>query len=64
MVRGNGDAENLPPSDVLDFVGHRFFLTHGHLYRIYAGYDTLITSAAAMGADAALFGHTHVPLKK
>jgi putative phosphoesterase len=63
-VRGNGDFENLPPSDVLEFAGHRFFLTHGHLYRVHNGYDTLISSAAAMEAEAALFGHTHVPLKK
>jgi putative phosphoesterase len=63
-VRGNGDAENLPSSDILEFADHRFFLTHGHLYRVHGGYDTLITSAASMGADAALFGHTHVPLKR
>jgi putative phosphoesterase len=63
-VRGNGDFENLPPSDVLEFAGHRFFLTHGHLYRVHNGYDILISSAAATGADAALFGHPHVPLTK
>jgi putative phosphoesterase len=63
-VRGNGDAENLPSSGILEFADHRFFLTHGHLYRVHNGYDTLISSAKSMGADAALFGHTHVPLKK
>jgi putative phosphoesterase len=61
-VRGNNDlVYNIPESAVLDFGGHRFFLCHGHRYSLYGGYDTLIAVARNNGADAALFGHTHVP---
>jgi putative phosphoesterase len=51
----------VPESAVLDFCDHRFFLCHGHRYSLYRDYDTLIAAARNNGADAALFGHTHVP---
>jgi putative phosphoesterase len=64
-IRGNSEtAPSIPTSDVFDFGGHRFFLCHGHQQGIYSGYGTLIASAHNAGADAALFGHTHVPFHK
>jgi putative phosphoesterase len=61
-VRGNNDIVfNVPETAILDFGGHRFFLGHGHRYSLYRGYDTLIAAARNNGADAVLFGHTHVP---
>jgi uncharacterized protein len=61
-VRGNNDdAPTAPESDVFDFGGHRFFLCHGHRHALYNGFDKLAAAAAKTGADAALFGHIHVP---
>jgi putative phosphoesterase len=61
-VRGNGDFDTkLPAAALLEFAGHAFYLTHGHYHRVGDGYASLIAAAAASGADAVLFGHTHVP---
>lgn len=63
MVRGNNDYDSsAPEAACLDFGGHRFFLCHGHRYALYRNYDTLIAAARNMNADAALFGHIHVPI--
>ena len=63
LVRGNGDYDfSLPLCDVFDFQGHRFFLCHGHRYALADGFYTLVEAANNMKAEAALFGHTHVPL--
>ena len=65
LVRGNNDfGGSAPETAVLDFCGHRFFLCNGHRYSVYSGYHTLIAAARNMDANAALFGHTHVPYYK
>jgi putative phosphoesterase len=62
-VRGNGDMDyKLPDTETLDLGGHRFFLCHGHYYRLYNGFDSLIAAARNLGAEAALFGHSHIPM--
>lgn len=62
IVRGNGDHDlSLPLSDVLDFGGRRFFLCHGHRYALNDGYYSLLAAAGNLKAEAALFGHTHIP---
>jgi len=62
IIRGNSDLEaSLPLSDIFEFGGHRFFLCHGHRYDLYNGFQTLTVVARSSGADAALFGHTHIP---
>ena len=62
LIRGNNDFEfSLQSSDIYEFGGHRFYLCHGHRNSLYNGYHTLIAAAANMKAEAALFGHTHVP---
>jgi uncharacterized protein len=61
-VRGNNDdAPTAPESEVFDFGGHRFYLCHGHRHALYNGFDKLAAGALRAGADAALFGHIHVP---
>jgi len=60
-VRGNNDEAPASESDVFDFGGHRFFICHGHRHALYNGFDKLAAAAAKAGADAALFGHIHVP---
>jgi len=61
-VRGNNDLAPIAhETEVFDFGGHRFYLCHGHRYALYNGFDKLIAAASKSGADAALFGHIHVP---
>jgi putative phosphoesterase len=62
MVRGNGDFDHsLPSADTVDFAGHTFFITHGHFSKVSTGLGSLIAAAKSAGADAALYGHTHIP---
>lgn len=62
---GNNDyGFQAPEAGFFDFEEHRFFIAHGHRYNLYNGYNTLINAAKNSEADAALFGHTHVPYFK
>lgn len=61
FVRGNNDFGcDCPEECLLEIEGVRIFATHGHRYSIYYGYDELLRHAQALGAQAALCGHTHV----
>ncbi|MBC8532167.1 YfcE family phosphodiesterase [Gehongia tenuis] len=51
---GDGDTEN-----ILSFMGHRIFITHGHTYRAKMGTALIAERARELGAEAALYGHTH-----
>ena len=65
IVRGNNDYEHsVPGTEVFDFCGYRFFMTHGHRYNLYSSYHGLIYAARENNADIVLFGHTHVPYCK
>jgi len=64
-VRGNCDmCGNEPLMDEFMLGGKRFFMTHGHFYKVKLGLDAIINNALARGADVLLFGHTHVPVFK
>ena len=39
----------------------RLFLTHGHLFGVKSGMSRLRLEANRVGANIALFGHTHRP---
>lgn len=58
--RGNGDFRAREP-DYDEFVAEnrRIFMTHGHLYGVKTGLDSLIGAGMSRGADIVLFGHTH-----
>jgi putative phosphoesterase len=58
-VRGNMDGAG-PLSAVTECAGRRLYLAHGHGFQLDS-YSNLLTAARAAGAEAALFGHTHVP---
>ena len=61
-VRGNcdfGEAELDRDEFVLG--GKRFFMTHGNLYGVKMGLDSLVNTAMCAEADIVLFGHTHIP---
>ncbi|MDR2553315.1 MAG: metallophosphoesterase family protein [Treponema sp.] len=61
-VRGNGDLDfSVPDALVPTMAGKTFFLSHGNRYHVETGCGELAAAARSAGAEAALFGHTHVP---
>ncbi len=65
-VRGNCDlaAQHYPATDTADLNGVRTMVTHGHLYAVKYGLDSLSKSARDMGMRLVFFGHTHQPVVK
>jgi len=63
IVRGNVDMMNFshPGAMVLEISGRKLFLTHGNAYGVGEDCKALAAAAKTNGAEAALFGHTHVP---
>ena len=57
LRRGNSEA-------VIDFDGHKIFICHGHSQSVSSGTQRLEDTAIGLGCEAALFGHTHVPVLK
>ena len=63
MVRGNNDFFSDLDDEEMFCIGElKVWLTHGHRYGVYRGYDILIDEAKSRGADIVMFGHTHVPV--
>lgn len=64
MVAGNNDYYNgnLLQETVVSAEGKRIFMTHGHYYGLYGGYDSLVSRAKAESAEIVMFGHTHRPV--
>lgn len=61
-VRGNCDfARGAKDELVIELEGVKFLLTHGHEYGVKYGLTNLSYRAEEVGADVALFGHTHIP---
>lgn len=62
-VRGNCDfcGAEVPLTRIETFGGYRIFLTHGHRFGVKSSIEPLVAAAAAAGADALLYGHTHIP---
>lgn len=62
-VPGNCDYASIQqPSILTELGGVRMFLTHGHLFGVKQGTQRLLAQAKTLGAQIALFGHTHRPL--
>ncbi len=63
-VTGNCDYYSIaaPSSRVVEVLGKRFFLTHGHNHGVKFSLDHLRFLANEEGYDCILFGHTHIPL--
>ena len=60
QVPGNCDFfTSAPPSLTISLDGVRIFLTHGHLFGVKSGLTRLALEARRVGAQLALFGHTH-----
>jgi len=61
-VKGNCDGFSSGlVTDEFVLSGKRFFMTHGHAYRVKYGLNLIIEKAQAREADILLFGHTHIP---
>ncbi len=66
-VCGNCDffmSDNAETEILVELGGVKIFATHGHKYSVKSGYMHFVAHAAALGADIALFGHTHTPIEK
>ena len=53
---------SVPLTQTITAAGHRLFITHGHRFSLYNGTCYLAQEALALGASAALYGHTHIAL--
>ena len=49
------------PHALIEIAGVKILITHGHRYNVKSSYMSLCYKAREMGADACLFGHTHIP---
>lgn len=60
-VRGNCDVgmKDEPEKLFLNLEGVELFATHGHLYDVKWGLDSIRNTAYFAGARLCLFGHTH-----
>lgn len=64
-VRGNCDYSNAYPTEqILDIMGEKIFLTHGHLYGVKNNLSNIYCRAKELNAGIVLFGHTHEGLLK
>lgn len=62
-VKGNCDfACDYPKEALIDLDGIKVFITHGDKYAVKTNYGLVAKEAYCRGADAVLFGHTHIPL--
>ena len=62
LVSGNCDyCSPYPGETLISLEGHKLFVTHGHAYGVKGSLDRLGRRAKELGADVALFGHTHMP---
>lgn len=59
-VKGNCDFSTSIPNERIEVIGgKKFFITHGHRYDVKYDLLRLRYRAEELGADVALFGHTH-----
>ncbi len=62
-VKGNCDINNEYPYErVIEVMGIKIFVTHGHMYNVKNEYNTIFYKGKEVGADIVLFGHSHKAL--
>lgn len=66
IVMGNGDhpSSGFKEEEVIEVQGKKILLTHGHKLSVSFNLNRIFYRAKELGADIALFGHTHVPVIK
>jgi putative phosphoesterase len=63
QVPGNCDwGSTEVPERLVEAGGKRFLLMHGHTRNVNSGAHRAVLAAKECGADAVLYGHTHLPL--
>jgi len=63
QVKGNCDIYSSEREwCAADIGGKRIFMTHGHIYRVKWGLESVVFAALEHNADILLFGHTHTPI--
>ncbi len=63
IVSGNCDFSRKYPKDrLIEIEGKRIFMTHGDLYAVKVGLNSIYYKGREVEADIALFGHTHQAL--
>lgn len=60
-VPGNCDRQNSAPILTPKLLGHRIYMTHGHLHGVKMHYQRILYAALEAEAELLLFGHTHQP---
>lgn len=67
-VRGNCDMIPEKGEKLIEIGGKKIFAAHGHTYSVKSevefDYVTIRERARELGADAAVFGHTHIPYNR
>ncbi len=62
MVKGNCDfTAQGPEEQILELGGVKILMVHGHRQGVKSGYGVALAVAKRAGAQAVLFGHTHIP---
>lgn len=59
IVRGNCDLDDTPEELLVELLGWRLLLCHGHRYQVKNGLQKLYYRGLEQQADLVLFGHTH-----
>jgi putative phosphoesterase len=63
FVRGNTDwGSTAKLLDTLVLEKKRILFVHGHTFQVKQSTDLILSEAQFVGADVALFGHTHVAM--
>ena len=61
-VAGNCDwpTSNATYEKIIEAEGYRIFLTHGHNYGVRYTREYIMEAAESLGANIAVYGHTHI----
>lgn len=66
QVPGNCDRYRCPPfaQEILCYpvCGVKLYMTHGHIHHVKESLYRLLLDAKKLGAQAVLYGHTHIPM--
>lgn len=64
IVMGNGDhpSSGFKEEELVEIKGKKIYLTHGHRLGVGFNLNRILYRARELGADLALFGHTHLPI--
>ncbi|MDE6210816.1 MAG: metallophosphoesterase, partial [Clostridia bacterium] len=61
FVYGNWDGITNQSEEIVEIEGVKFFLTHGHNYKVKSSDLNLQMRGLELGADCCLYGHVHRP---